>query len=88
MVGIDTHAIAKAELVPMLTAAAVNIAIRVGVKEQVKGELGTHLVAIIDDIHVMYRTPSSMIFTAPTAFRVWISGMEESALVLSGTRNC
>ncbi len=72
LTAIDTNKLKRAELIPLLTTAAVNIALKIGVKEQANGnaELGTHLMATFNGIAVSYRTPSAMIFSAPTAFGV------------------
>ena len=67
---LDTNKLRKAEIVPLLTAAAVNIALKIGVEDRVKGELGTHLMAAFNGINVLYRTPKAMIFSAPTSFGV------------------
>ena len=66
----DTNKLKRSELVPLLTAAAVNIALKIGVEERANPEFGTHLMATFNGIAVLYRTPSAMIFTAPTAFGV------------------
>lgn len=67
---IDSSAMKRADLVPVLTAAAVNIATRLGKEERVTGELGFHLIIEFDGIKVLYRTPKAMIFTAPSAFGI------------------
>ncbi len=70
LAGIDTNTLNRAYLVPLLTAAAVNIALKIGVEEQVNAELGTHLMATFNGIVVLYRTPKAMIFSAPASFGV------------------
>lgn len=67
---IDSSAIKRAELVPILTAAAVNIATRLGKEEKFTGVLGYVLIVEFDGIKVLYRTPKAMIFTAPSAFGI------------------
>ena len=67
---IDTSKMKRSELVPLLTAAAVNIALKAGVDEQLNLELGTHLAATLNGITILYRTPKAMIFTAPSSFGV------------------
>lgn len=67
---IDSSTMKRAELVPILTAAAVNIATRLGKEERVTGELGFHLIIEFDGITVLYRTPKAMNFTAPSAFGI------------------
>lgn len=67
---IDTNKMKRSELVPLLTAAAVNISLKVGVEEKLNLELGTHLAATLNGITILYRTPKAMIFTAPSSFGV------------------
>lgn len=67
---IDTNNLKRAELVPLLTEAAVNIAMKTGIAESVDDELGEHLVSKFHGITVYYRTPKAMLFTAPTAFGI------------------
>lgn len=67
---VDSSTMKRAELVPILTAAVVNIATRLGKQERITGELGFHLIVEFDGITVLYRTPRAMIFTAPSAFGI------------------
>jgi hypothetical protein len=67
---LDTSQMKRAELVPSLVAAAIKIALKIGVAEQVDSELGTHLTAKFNGFTVIYRTPKAMIFTASTNFGV------------------
>lgn len=75
-VSIDTSQMKRAQLVPMLTAAAVKIAMKIGVPEQLNSELGTHLTANFVGFTVAYRAPKAMIFSAHSAFGidVWHGG--------------
>lgn len=67
---LDTSRMKRDELVPILAAAAIKIALKIGVAEQVNSELGTHLTAKFNGFTVVYRTPAAMIFTAATNFGV------------------
>ena len=60
----------KSELVPLLVEAAIVLAQKFGREDRFEGQLGTHLMASVDGLSVIYRTPRAMLFTAPSSFGI------------------
>ena len=65
---LDTNTMKRSQLIPLLAAAAVNIALKLGKEEKISGARGTVHLAEVAKMAVMYRTPKALAFESSTIF--------------------
>lgn len=65
---LDTNTMKRSELIPLLAAAAVKIALKLGKEQKISGARGTVHLAEVGKMIVVYRTPKALAFESSTVF--------------------